>query len=272
MNPILTTICPYWGRPEALKVYLKAMVGASIPEVRHLIFLVDEEEKDLSPPNGRFEMLPVIGPRSIGHYHNLGAEITKTEWIMKSDVDVIPNVRFFRELIPVLRSAQPREWFNAGFLYIDRTQTNSFLSPSQMPLSEENYLEIVRNWMASPAKRGLGSQFICRREDYLSLGGGDRRFEGWGWEDYQQMFMLEWHQTGVDPLSGEHIDIFNVSQRCRDRIARPKAQGLWDLNHWMCLFHQWHSKSVNPEYWSLERSDRNKQILFDYVRRRRDDH
>ncbi len=268
----LTTITPFWGRPEMLRGWLKAIKGASIPEVRHFIYFVGE-----LPPEwwlsevGNAPIITMMRTEepglSIGHYHNLGAMNASSEWIMKMDVDTIPSVSFFKSLLPVLRAARPLEWFNVGMFYVNGVPSNLFLQDRHLPLSRDAFAALVERARLS----GLGSyrypqatNFVCRKEDYLSFGGCSSEFKGWGWEDYQQIFELEWMQFSKDPLPGS-IGIQNVTQRCRDEISRPKARELWKRNKDLCLLHRFHLNGNNPEY--KAQSKQNKEVLLRHILR-----
>jgi hypothetical protein len=264
---MLTTITPYWGRPDMLKGWLDALQLASVPEVRHIIFFVGEDP----PAWFNASKAPVLAVRcaeppgqSIGHYHNEGARLAQTEWIMKLDVDTVPNVRYFRHLLPVLQSAGEREWFNGGMIYLSRSASNRLT----IPVTESSYSSIMAVPRAYAAENGhepAGSNFICRREDYLKLGGCLDAFRGYGWEDYQQLYMLERHQLGKEPLPGG-VTMDNVTARCRDEIGRRKAKELRNRDRWLVLLHRWHATAPNK---TSESMGRNRAILFDYVERQR---
>lgn len=266
---ILTTVTPYWNRPDMLKGWLESIRGAAHPEVEHWIYFIGENP----PPwwNQAVAGLPVRTiPRSeppgfsIGHYHNIAAISADTEWIMKMDIDTVPNVRYFRHLLPVLHSAKEREWFNGGMIYLSRSASNRL----QMPVSESTYSSIMavpRAYTSSNGHEPAGSNFICRRIEYLKLGGCLEAFRDYGWEDYQQLYMLQRHQLGKDPLPG-HVTMDNVTSRCRDEIGRPKAKELHGRDRWLVLLHRWHPVANNK---TQEAMGRNRAILFDYVERQR---
>lgn len=274
MTPILTTITPYWGRPGGLQCFLKALEGASVPEVCHFIYVVGSQcHPHLIPehPRVRFIQRPEAPGASIGFYHNLGAKAANTEWIMKLDVDAIPNVRYFRELCNVLASAREREWFNCGMVFMSPSATAQSLDLGRMPLSAETFTRIILNLRSHSQNsfaRPEASNFCCRRTEYLQLGGADPRFKQWGWEDYQQLYMLERHWRQCDPLPGP-LDIANVTQRCRDEIGRPKAAELFARNRWLCLLHRWHPTSLTPGYKSLSQSQSNRQLVLEYIQNAR---
>lgn len=276
---MLTTITPYWNRPEILKVWMRALKGAHVSGMKHIVAFVGEHIPDwikreyAYEPDFLFYQYPddVPGQLSIGHYHNLGALFAPTEWIMKLDVDALPNVRFFKELIPLLQKAGHFEWFNCGMLMASQHTTNTFLTADRMPLSEEAYNTIRLNLLqyCGPACAGpVATNFICRTKTYLALGGCDEDFRGYGWEDYQQIYMLERHQLGNrSPLPGK-IDFDNVTRRCCREVSRQKARELFKRNTWLCLLHHFHPASSDTKYKTHETMKRNRQVLLDYILKR----
>ena len=262
---MLTTITVYWNRPEALRIWLRCLKAAAVPEVRHLIYFVGESipswwDKDSDGVFIRALHQFELPGMSIGHYHNLGAQETNTEWIMKLDVDALPHANYFKALLPLLVLAKDREWFNGGMFYLKRYYTllNSF--PTDV---YEHIMRNRRSYSGSSYLLPAASNFICRRMDYLNLGGCDERFRGYGWEDYQQIYMLERSWLGRDPLPGE-LNLGNVTARCRDEISRPKARELWEKNSQLCLLHRWHPVSTDPSYRAS--MDANRQVLLDWIK------
>lgn len=252
-----------------LRGWIQSIRGASILEVQHIVYFVGEE-----PPAwwrlevGELPVRTVVRQEppgfSIGHYHNLGAMAADTEWIMKLDVDVVPNVRYFRQLVQLLRTAREREWFNGGMVYLSRAATNRLT----FPVSEQAYsgiMAVPRAYTSGNGHEPAGSNFVCRRSEYLKLGGCLAAFRGYGWEDYQQLYMLEKFRRGQDPLPG-HITPENVTNRCRDEISRPKAKELHGRDRWLVLLHRWHLTASNK---TQEAMGRNRSILFDYVEKQR---
>lgn len=266
----LTTITPYWNRREQLLRLIKCLEGAAHPEVCHIIYIVGDEPLMLNPtrfPNFRFMRDNEWKNQSIGHYHNLGAAAAKTEWVMKLDVDALPNVEFFSALVEKLKAAKQKEWFNVGMFYVKENYSTMYLSQDQLPLRMIRYFEVLQNKMRMCSGIGgynlpAASNFVCRREDYLTLGGCLPAFKGYGWEDYQQLYMLERHWLGMDPLPGV-ICRDNVTRRCRDEISRRKAHELWKSDTRLSLLHYWHKSSTNPLYRSA--STQNRLTLLDYV-------
>jgi len=270
MKPILTTITPYWNRPEMLTLWLKSVCAAPTQGVCHM--LISPSTIPEWALQYECEALQFVdcrssdrAPRSIGHYHNVGAALAKSDWIMKLDVDCIAHTRYFTELLPILETAQPRQWFNGGMYYMDQGTSISNLSPSKMPILVSEYYHLIEHPSSYPFP--AGTNFICRRLDYLELGGCVSEFKGHGWEDYQQIYMLEHHQQQADPLPGD-LRMDNVTQRCREEISRRKARELIELNDRLGLLHRWHPAPFG-DYKNPIQSSQNRKVLFDYISIRR---
>lgn len=260
--PLLTTITSYWSRPQMLEVWLEAIRGCGIPEVEHILFNVGNGSTMLTAIE-QLRIISIENLQSIGHAHNFGAKKATTEWIMKLDVDTLPSLNFFRELMPVLEQAKEREWFNCGMFYFKQPQSQLVLGKEEMPIVPEVVAAVTANpraYVSGSYHLPAATNFICRRADYLVLGGCDPRFDGYGWEDYQQIYMLERHQIGVDPLPGL-VTLQNVTHRCRDEISRRKARELFERNKTLCLFHRWHP----PAEKNRVKVDANRKVLLDYI-------
>ena len=265
---MLTTITPYWNRPTQLLAWVRRVKVATTPDLHHFVYFVGEKPPEWwdreVPPNMTALCRNEEPNLSIGHYHNLGAEQANTVWIMKLDVDALPHSGFFAALQKKLMSAGPREGFNVGMVHINAVWSETNLGPSQI-VDRDTYHHLMRNLHAcssSSYRYPAASNFVCRRDVYLSLGGCDSRFRGYGWEDYQQLFMLEKYQRQCNPLPGP-ITLANVTRRCRDEISRPKALALWRSDAELCLLHRHHRGSSDPVYRSS--MDNNRNVLHHYI-------
>jgi len=246
----ITTITSCWGRPDALETWLEAMRHASFSEVEHILFIIGEKAPAIPNPPPRLQVIEYPKPTrfSIGHAHNMGARLARTEWIMKLDVDTIPNANLFRNLMPVIDEAERREWFNIGMLYFKKQFNEYLLRADKMPIGRTQHDMIARNmpfYSTGSYSYPAASNFLCRTQEYLDLGGCDDRFDGYGWEDYQQMYMLERWQRHADPLPGP-LHEHNVTQRCRNEISRPKAMEMFRRDPSLFLYHRWHPTVAKP--------------------------
>lgn len=267
MEPILTTITPFWDRPETLGRWLRSIQLCPDVGVHHILispFVFPAWAIQRIQSWGRVEVLVTDDPAplSIGHYHNLGAKMAESEWIMKMDVDCLAHTQFFNGLVEVLQTAKSREWFNVGMHWMEKAGSANELREDCLPITLNGF----RNKVDRFARAGGagGSNFVCRRDDYLRLGGSVYGFRGWGWEDYQQVYMLEKYFLGRDPLPGD-VTINNVTVRCRNEITKRRISDLLDRNEDLALMHVWHPDSKDTAYKSEEGVATNRQVLLDYV-------
>lgn len=277
-DDVLTTITPYWGRPEMLEVWFEAMKGATVQGLKHIIYFIGEPVPDWMAKELQYNPAFILisfpdlkpGDLSIGYFHNQGAKAACTEWMMKMDIDTLPNVRYFKELLVVLSLAKPAQWFNGGMVYVSQGVSNDLLAKGKMPLSEETYKLIMsdlRRYCGNHNTGPAATNFICRTKIYLEQGGCHEGFRGYGWEDYQQIFMLEKQFLGSNPLPG-CVNLDNVTRRCCREISRRRARELYHTNPWLCLLHRFHHSSPDRSYKSPEVMGRNKKILLDYIKAR----
>jgi Glycosyltransferase like family 2 len=272
MKPILTTITPVWNRADMLLVWLQNLLKRHHPQVQHILLFVEPRATPVwcseTPEHIKVVHIDEAPGKSIIHYHELGMQMAETEWVMKLDIDTLPNIRFFSELLPILETAAPREWFNVGMLYVNKLASLGYFNRDRLPVSESVYRDAMehRNTISHSAWRlPAGTNFVCRTSDYLDAVNSNPGFKGYGWEDYFQIYQLEREWLQADPLPG-HIDFNNVTQRCRDQISRIKAVELWKRNEWLCLLHHWHdTRPLNSDYRNPVQMDRNKRLLFDMI-------
>lgn len=272
---LLTTITPYWGRPEMLKKWVRALEGARVPgETSHILFCVGGDVlPELVQKSSFIHAYRCEGPPAgIGHYHNMGVELVHTPWVMKLDVDTIPHIGFFRALLRTLHQAPLKAWFNVGMIYLSPQDSAAELSLGRLPMEESRHAEIIKDlvrYSSAAYKAPQATNWVCRKADYQRMGGCDECFRGYGWEDYQQIYGLESQERGEDALPGV-TTLENITHRCRDEIARPKALQLFTQDSRLCLLHHWHPVSADHGY--RAHMNANRDLLFHWVqdRKRRD--
>lgn len=271
MNPIITTITPYRDRPDHLNAWMKCVNRASNAYMRHLLIVPGGMKKTDAAifRNNDIGFIELHEPKdlpsgimTIGHWHNWAAkELVTTPWIMKMDVDCLAHTEFFNALVEHVLVAGQREYFNIGFFNMSRTA--STIVGSGLPYAKyRSMLDDLKRITGKADAQPAGSHFVCRTADYLDCGGCLPEFVGYGWEDYQQLYMLERMRIGDDPLHGI-VDIHNVTQRCRDEISRPRCRSLFKLDTRLALMHKWHGSSNDPKYKTC--IENNRRVLLKYV-------
>lgn len=285
----LTTVTPYYERPQSLKALLSWLKRTHEHEqlpVRYFIvcpYSMEQEKEhillhfaeELQAQDKRFVFLfPRVGERylfSIGEWHNYGIARADSKWVMKLDCDVVGSSSFFVSLCNMLKhngDEARRKWFNVGFFNLLRSVTATYDAHAGNEAAQENILNMVNGQPEGctlAPHYPVASQFVCTKEAYMSFGGCSRKFRGYGWEDYQQLYDLaRWSNGGKRVFPFEKIAYNTVAVLCRDKISRTMSRELWEQDRRLCLFHRWHDTHNNPKDYKSHLPD-NLQVLLDHV-------
>lgn len=273
---VLTTVTVYWSRPLMLKLWMAALHHSKEKEkVRHLVLFVNEPVPEwfLAEKPSHVEGIAVSAPPnkpfSIGTFHDQAArELVPTPWMMKMDVDTLANPFYFADLVALLEDTSvERKWYCGGMFYTGRRTAQSLQGNSFNPLPMSSYQFIMNHRKEHCNGTGWslpgGTQFICRRQDYLNMGGCGNGFQGWGWEDYWQVWQLQRQFLRRAPF--DDLRVKTVTQMCRDRIARPLLLDLWKQHPNLCLIHVWHPVQDGSLYRNAEQTEKNRQHLYNLI-------
>lgn len=276
----ITTVTPYFNRPEMLKLW-KRSVSNSDPGIwEHRLYVLGEESRQQVEKHAPWPEHVVIsfhphnpeeGPFTIGHWHNRGAREADSTWFMKLDADVFAFPSFWlameEELGRMEAKNNPALWCNVGFFYLTRMATDMARRSALNDRTEDYFrcnLNSVR-WTHKP-HLPAASQFICRRETYLELGGCHPDFKGYGWEDYQQLYMLERNFQGKPLYKPGELQLDTITGTLREDLSRSRARALYKKDPRLSLFHQRHPRApASSAYRSF--TAHNRKVLLDYVTR-----
>lgn len=275
--PKLITITPFKERWDMLPLWIQSIKNSPF----HHLLVTPHPLAMFNPVCPRLINSPQLSSRltvvraevgegpddfSIGLYHNEGARVAKEmgfEWMMKWDVDAIPFPSFWEALQHRLKTLQT--WTNLGFVYMTKFTSEKFA----LEYWDERIRAQLEKWLKSnlPSTTSddhlpAASQFVCRVEDYLELGGCLPAFKGYGWEDYQQIYMLarHYHRQPLFPL--KTITPENVTQLMKE-YTREIARKEWeDSGKELILFHRWHRGMVKDPI----QVQQNRMTLYHYVK------
>jgi glycosyltransferase involved in cell wall biosynthesis len=170
----VTVIVPSRGRH-----HLATMVIARLTELGCQVILVDDgSEPPLALPSHRLLHVLRQDPTGAGAARNRGAAVSSTDWICFSDSDVFWNEVTLSRLRELVATTPPRVW-TIGEIHMppsERTITANWMralqDESRPPAGSDEC------WMAT----GL---LLCRRVEFLGLGGFTSLLGGSGGEDLE---------------------------------------------------------------------------------------
>lgn len=254
----LSVIIPYRNRISNLRCLADNLAYVQKHNIEfHLISLGDRREEvvALCKRSGlNYHYLDYHNVFNIGLAHNYGATLSVGEYILKQDVDCIPYVGFYVELlnhIDTLRSNK-KLWSNLGVFYCNERFSKECLSDI---VTKEIYNQAKHNPdCKEEIKFACGNCFLVNRNHFIEIGGCSKSFEGWGWEDYQVCYFLE---KSLNPqLTLSSCTLETIVSVCREEIARPKNKSTNEKD--LVFLHKWHDNKENdPTYNNYIEKNRN---------------
>lgn len=249
MSKILTTLTPYWGRPDALARWIVNINAWRHPRVRHLLLdfsdYRNQEEMPAWPqkePGDNFDLvkigLPPDGVRSIGDGINAGAMISTTDWIMKLDVDMMPHEGLWEAIVNMIEDPGDQEWFNLGAVYLLNRVSIRLAEKAVDSLRYARVIDAIDRPKMITNRPLSGTQFICRRRDYLAIGGTDPGFRGYAWEDYSIVFRLNRLSKNPRPISPVRLD--TTTRTLKTEIVEPMAKEAFERDRRLTCLHHYH--------------------------------
>ncbi|MDK3023791.1 glycosyltransferase [Cupriavidus taiwanensis] len=205
-------------------------------------------------------------PFSIGRARNAAAQCGLSDYIMFQDVDLMPYVGFYRD---VLREAvingldeSVDNFLMFGVIYLTESATHNFrqMAPG---LRRQKYIQLLlQNDQSAIEKFSTGTSVTVWRRDYfLATGGNDPDFNGWGYEDLEYACRAIRRRKKF-PLPSE----FALDYRNFQSIVEYKGWksiyrlfGDMTFQKGMVLFHAWHPVEHKSGYMAAKA--RNRQLF-----------
>ncbi|WP_298228020.1 glycosyltransferase [Gryllotalpicola sp.] len=202
-------------RPEALRSALEAAHRAL--GVTHVEYIVVDQSEDEASHDicSRFPNVQYVRSTSVGiaHNRNLGAERTRSEWVLFLDDDAVLSEHFGHELERVLVRAERLSL--VAPLYLD---------PIGMPLAQVAPDRAVRLG-ASHVWCVIGICLLVRRADLFRLGGFDERLgvgRRWGSSEETDL-VLRFIEEGRGCIVEPSLVVMHPRAAERGRGSRRRA-------------------------------------------------
>jgi hypothetical protein len=133
-------------------------------------------------------------PFSRGGSFNQGAERSAADVLVFSDADVVPGGMELAAAIATAADSGATVYPYTEYVRLSPKGTDVVIAREWLGHDNANF-----DW-PDPVTNSVGGIFVVRRDSYLSVGGCDPRFVGWGFED------VAWSATSAT-LLGDHARI-----------------------------------------------------------------
>ena len=211
-------------------------------------------------------------PFSVGRTRNYAAMYARSRYIMFQDVDLVPWTGFYRQALCEIDvqglDQRASDFLMFGVVYLTESATREFFAtpPAQRRQQFLHYLLINDGTRIEKFSTGT-SVNLYDREYFLSRGGNDDDFEGWGFEDLEfntrcirrlQKFP-EPEDWLLDYQSFQSIDTY------RGWKSAYRLQGDLTFYKGLVLFHAWHPVEHHSSY--MVRRAQNQRLFQEKMAR-----
>jgi hypothetical protein len=214
----LTIIIPYYNRPYALNRLNEILV--KLDSKKFNIIISELNTKSCLDFN-------------TGKALNLGIEKSKTDWVLKNDVDCVPEngIKLYEEAFDFIQNANENEYKIFGAKYLDN---NNIISK----------------------KLHCGNEFLIHKSNWEKLG-RIPEWKGYMGEDYLFEYFLEKNLNSnfTIPFVKKHRD---VSSFIRDNIVKIKNK---ENKEW--FLHYWHQPVFSREFVQINLEKLYKSVMKD---------
>lgn len=196
---------------------------------------------------------------------NVGGIIASTPFILHEDVDLFPYPGFYNDVLNEIEiqkmSTDSAHFITIPAIYLSEEETKNAISG----ISKKN--EIINDLLlgAPSVKTYLpaSSAIVISKSYYLSCGGYNEKFDGWGLEDLEYAYRLT-SQSSLFPEPADHQSLiereFSSGTAYLGWRAKFRLHGELLARKGVFIFHAYHPK--NPS-WVNPALHRRNRALFD---------
>lgn len=208
---------------------------------------------------------------SAGRARNFAVQHAMSKYVLFQDLDLLPYPGFYRDAlneieIQGLNQAAER-FLMFGVIYLTKEATTEYFeTPAE--LRKSKYIQaLLDNDRSRVEKFSTGTSVtVWDRRYYLSCGGNDPEFEGWGYEDLE--FTCRSIRRGRKfPLPDEFMLDYKNFQKVSEYRGWKSIYRLYgDLTFQkgMIMFHAWHPVDESGRY--IKAKERNRKIFESKMR------
>lgn len=211
---------------------------------------------------------------SVGRCRNYGAMYSKSRYILMQDVDLYPYHGFFLDLLREINvqgmDEDSKHFLMIPYLFLTEEGNAEFFSTEIENRRQQflHYLLIGDNSKIEKFSNGTSAN-VYNRIWYLSRGGNDPDFEGWGYEDLECNTRMIRHLKYFPVPREWQLQKYNFNSVTEYRSWKAVYRLFGDmlLNKGIVFFHIWHPVTEGGTY--MDRKHRNESLfkkkMMDFV-------
>ncbi|WP_083507628.1 capsular polysaccharide export protein, LipB/KpsS family [Aureimonas frigidaquae] len=275
-DAVLTCIIPFRyldERPENVERFKHPLLDTERPSA--VVFLVVddgspiysvERTRRICEENGYSYVYLNTSLRqfSVGRCRNVGTQHSRSAYVFMQDIDLMPYKGFYRDLLNEI-SVQGlhgcvNRFIMVPYVFLSERGTTEYLAADEDTRKQEFLHRALVSDIRYVDKYSSGtSANLYNRIWYLSCGGNDPEFEGWGYEDIEFNTRAIRHSRYF-PISRDwSVEKYNFNSvvEWRTYKAAYRLHGDLCLFKGIVLFHAWHPVIQSSEYMQKQTANRD---------------
>ncbi len=224
---LITIISSYYNRFENLKRYCENLKKNNLSNIEIIICGIFNNIEIQYLKQFNFIQIYHYSRKtfSTGFFQNQAIEKSSNKWILKQDIDCIPEKGLYQDVINFIKNADWKDYKIYGVKYLEKDRRSA-----------------SRFW--------CGNEVLFSKKAWQKIG----KILEWeyGWEDYAFEYKLEKLKNPSFYIQG--IDIHNITNKIRDELVRKKNN---ENKYW--FLHFYHNK---PKF---ESEKINREKLFNLI-------
>lgn len=211
-------------------------------------------------------------PFSVGRTRNYAAMYARSRYIMFQDADLLPWTGFYRQVLDEVDvqnlDRRASDFLMFGVVYLTEDATREFFATPPARRRQQFLHYLLVNDRTRIEKFSTGTSVnLYNREYFLSRGGNDDDFEGWGFEDIEFNTRCIWRLRKFPAPQDWSLDYknFQTIDTYRGWKSVYRLQGDLTFHKGLVMFHAWHPVDQHSSY--MVRRQQNRRLFEGKMKR-----
>ncbi len=207
---------------------------------------------------------------SVGRCRNVGAQYASTNFIMMQDIDLIPYTGFYSDLLREIQVqgmlTDAKHFLMVPYIFLTRNGTELFRRMDEQTRRQAFIHAAIVGDETLVEKFSTGtSANVYNRHWYLSRGGNDETFEGWGYEDLECNTRMIRHLKYFPLPRNWATEKFNFNSVSEFSTYKSVYRLFGDMMMMkgIAFFHAWHPVGTKSDY--IDKQSDNRQHFIKKV-------